>query len=161
MQKNVFQHYFLQFFHTIPLEHFNLEHCHVHTHLCSECAVHAEDYYAQHMPQGLMQGLITMHLFWIRAQSPCALRRTLKTLKNFEKTLYSPIGLRMHPLGGPVLRIWEDEVYFCITCDLPVRKPKIHLPRKMLRPRSLSLVNSLEGSIVLKAELNLVNNKLS
>lgn len=58
-------------------------------------------------------------------------------------------------LGVPMLVITVDEVRSPIltTCGLPVRKSKIHLHREVLSPRSTSLEMSLEGMMVLNAEL--------
>ena len=54
-----------------------------------------------------------------------------------------------------MLVITVDEVRSQIltTCGLPVRKSKIHLHREALSPRSMSLETSLEGMMVLNAEL--------
>ena len=64
-------------------------------------------------------------------------------------------GLSTQPWGVPVLVMTVDEVRSPIltTCGLPVRKSKIHLHREALSPRSMSLETSLEGMMVLNAEL--------
>lgn len=64
-------------------------------------------------------------------------------------------GLSTQPWGVPVLVISVDEVRSLIltTCGLPVRKLWIHLHREMFHPRSTSLKTSLEGMMVLNAEL--------
>ena len=64
-------------------------------------------------------------------------------------------GLSTQPWGVPVLVMTVDEVRSPIltTCGLPVRKSKTHLHREVLSPRSTSFEMSLEGMMVLNAEL--------
>ena len=64
-------------------------------------------------------------------------------------------GLRTHLWGAHVLIISVEEVLLPIlpACGMPVRKSKIQLQRVVSRPRALSLVMSLNGTIVLNAEL--------
>ena len=64
-------------------------------------------------------------------------------------------GLRTHPWGAPMLRVSVEEVLLPIltACGLPVRKSRIQMLRVKSRPRALSLVASLEGTIVLNADL--------
>src|SRR4029434_2799370 len=64
-------------------------------------------------------------------------------------------GLSTQPWVVPVLVMTVDEVWSPIltTCGLPVRKSKIHLHREVLSPRSTSFETSLEGMMVLNAEL--------
>ena len=64
-------------------------------------------------------------------------------------------GLSTHPCGAPVLRISEVEVLFptFTTWGLPVRKSRTQLLRVGFRPRALSLMMSLEGTMVLNAYL--------
>ncbi len=59
------------------------------------------------------------------------------------------------PAGAPTFRVMELEVNWPIftTCGLPVRKSWIQSQSVVFRPRSESLTASLEGTIVLKAEL--------
>ncbi len=59
------------------------------------------------------------------------------------------------PCGAPTFRVMELEVNWPIftTCGLPVRKSWIQSQSVVFRPRSESLTASLEGTIVLKAEL--------
>ncbi len=64
-------------------------------------------------------------------------------------------GLRTQPCGAPTFRVMELEVNWPIftTCGLPVRKSWIQSQSVVFRPRSENLTASLEGTIVLKAEL--------
>ena len=48
-----------------------------------------------------------------------------------------------------------------IDCDLLVSESRIQLQREVFMPRSLSLVISLEGMMVLNAELKLLNSILT
>ncbi len=54
-------------------------------------------------------------------------------------------GLKTQPWGATILRMSVDEV----TWGLPVRKSR----REAFNPRPLSFVTSLEGTMVLNAEL--------
>ena len=64
-------------------------------------------------------------------------------------------GLSTHPCGAPVLRISEVEVLFPTFTNWgrPVRKSRTLLHRAGFRPRASSLMMSLEGTLVLNAEL--------
>jgi hypothetical protein len=64
-------------------------------------------------------------------------------------------GLSTHPCGSPVLRISEVEVLFpsFTTWGEPNRMSRTQLHRAGFRSRALSLMMSLEGTMVLKAEL--------
>jgi hypothetical protein len=64
-------------------------------------------------------------------------------------------GLSMHPCGAPVLRINIEEVLFptFTIWGQPVRKSMTQLHRAGFRHRAPSLIMSLEGTRVLKAEL--------
>ena len=64
-------------------------------------------------------------------------------------------GLSTHPCGAPVLRISEVEVLFptFTTWGWPIRKSRTQLHRAGSRPRVSSLMTSLEGTMVLNAEL--------
>ena len=64
-------------------------------------------------------------------------------------------GLSTHPYGAPVLRDSEVEMLFptFITWGRPVRKSRTQLHREGLSPRASSLMMSLEGTMVLNAEL--------
>ena len=61
-------------------------------------------------------------------------------------------GLSTQPCGTPVFRMRVEEVWFSDLSDwgLLVRKSSIQLQREVLITRSLSLVISLEGMMVLK-----------
>jgi hypothetical protein len=58
-------------------------------------------------------------------------------------------------VGPTVLRISEVEVLFptFTTWGRPVRKSRTQLHRAGFKPRATSLMMSLEGTMVLKAEL--------
>ena len=58
-------------------------------------------------------------------------------------------------LEGPVLKISEVEMLFptFTTWGWPVRKSRTQLHRVVFRPRALSLMMSLEGTMVLNVEL--------
>ncbi|KAJ8353357.1 hypothetical protein SKAU_G00209240 [Synaphobranchus kaupii] len=58
-------------------------------------------------------------------------------------------GMRTHPWGAPVLRVSGVEVVVPILTiwRRPNRKSKIQLHREVFRPRALSLVSSLEGTM--------------
>ncbi len=59
------------------------------------------------------------------------------------------------PQGAPVLRVSQDDVLPVHTAwSLPVRKFKIQSHRAVLNPRSLSLMTSLEGTMVLNVIVN-------
>jgi hypothetical protein len=62
-------------------------------------------------------------------------------------------GLSTHPWGAPVLRLSMVEVLLptLTTWGRPVRKSRIQLQREVFSPRVLSLVMSLEGTMVLKS----------
>ncbi len=64
-------------------------------------------------------------------------------------------GTQNAALRGSSFRVMELEVNWPIftTCGLPVRKSWIQSQSVVFRPRSESLTASLEGTIVLKAEL--------
>jgi hypothetical protein len=64
-------------------------------------------------------------------------------------------GLSTEPWGVPVLRVRVDDVAFPIRTawGLPVRKLSIQPQRAVLSLRSLSFTASLEGTMVLNAEL--------
>ena len=64
-------------------------------------------------------------------------------------------GLSTHPCGAPVLRISEVEVLFQTFTNWgqPVRKSRTQLNRAGLSPRASSLMMSLDGIMVLNAEL--------
>ncbi len=55
----------------------------------------------------------------------------------------------------PVLRVSGEEILLptLTTSHLPVRKSRIQLHREFFRPRARSLTTSLEGTMVLNAEL--------
>ena len=62
-------------------------------------------------------------------------------------------GLSTQPWGAPVFRVRVEDVVLPIrtTCGLPVRKFRIQSRRAMLSPRSLSLMTSFRGTMVLNA----------
>ena len=64
-------------------------------------------------------------------------------------------GLSTRPCGASVLRISVASVLLptFTTCSRPGRRYRIQFHRTGLRPRAPSLVMSLEGTMVLKAEL--------
>ena len=64
-------------------------------------------------------------------------------------------GLRTHLCGAPVLRISGVEMLnpTLTTWGRPVRKSRTQLHRAGSRPRVSSLMKSLEGTMVLNAEL--------
>ncbi len=64
-------------------------------------------------------------------------------------------GLRTQPCGAPTFRVMEFEVYWptFTTWGLPVRKSWIQSQSEVFRPRPVSLLVSLVGTMVLKAEL--------
>jgi hypothetical protein len=64
-------------------------------------------------------------------------------------------GIEHAPLRGPVLRISVEDVllHTHTTWGRPVRKSRIQLQREVFSPRVLSLVLTLEGTMVLNAEL--------
>ncbi len=64
-------------------------------------------------------------------------------------------GIKKQPWGAPMLRMRVDEVCppALTTWGLPVRKSRIHMHSEVFNPRSLSFVMSLEGTMVLNAEL--------
>ena len=68
-----------------------------------------------------------------------------------------------HPCGAPVLRISKVEVLFptFTTWGWPVRKYRTQLHRAGFRPRALSSMMSLEGTMVLNAELWSMNSILT
>ena len=72
-------------------------------------------------------------------------------------------GLSTHPCGAPVLRISIVEVLFptFTTWGWPVRKSRTQFHRAEFRPRALSLMISLEGTMVLNAELLSMNSILT
>ena len=59
-------------------------------------------------------------------------------------------GLSTHPCGAPVLRISIVEVLFptFTTWGWPIRKSRTQLHRAGLRPRALSLMMSLESTVL-------------
>ena len=57
-----------------------------------------------------------------------------------------------------VQEVWWSDL---TDCGLLVRKSRIQLQREVLMPRSLSLVISLEGMLVLNAELKSMNSILT
>ena len=72
-------------------------------------------------------------------------------------------GLSTQPWGAPVFRVRVEDVALPIrtACGLPARKFRIQSQRAMLSPRSLSLVTSFRGMMVLNAELKLMNSILT
>jgi hypothetical protein len=64
-------------------------------------------------------------------------------------------GLSTHTCGAPVLRISKVEVLFptFTTWERPIRKSRTQLHRVGLRTNASSLMMSLEGTMVLNAEL--------
>ena len=64
-------------------------------------------------------------------------------------------GLSTYSCGAPMLRISEVEVLFptFTTWGRPVRKSRTQLHRTEFRPKASSLMMSLEGTMVLNAEL--------
>ena len=64
-------------------------------------------------------------------------------------------GLSTHPCGALVLRISEVEMLFPTfpSWVRPVRKSRTRLHRAGFRPRASSLMMTLEGTMVLNAEL--------
>ena len=64
-------------------------------------------------------------------------------------------GLSTQPCGAPVLRVRVEDVAFPLRSAwcLPVRKLRIQSQRAVLSPRSLSFTASLEGTMVLNAEM--------
>ena len=68
----------------------------------------------------------------------------------------------MHPCGMSMLRARVEEVWLCnlTDCGLLVRKSRIQLQREALMSTSLSLVISLEGMMLLNAELKSKNSTL-
>ena len=64
-------------------------------------------------------------------------------------------GAEHTPCEAPVLRISVAEVSFptFTTWEWTVRKPRTQLHRAGFRPRTPSLMMSLEGTMVLNAEL--------
>ena len=64
-------------------------------------------------------------------------------------------GLSTNPCGAPVLRIRIVEVLFPTFTSWvwPVRRSRSQLHSEGLRPRAPTLMMSLEGSMVLNAEL--------
>ena len=64
-------------------------------------------------------------------------------------------GLSTHPCGAPVLRISKVEMMFptITTWERSVRKPRTQMQRTGFRPRASSLMMSLEGTMLLNAEL--------
>lgn len=64
-------------------------------------------------------------------------------------------GAELTSLGAPVLSIRVVEVTLPIrtTCGLPDRKSRIQLDKEALMRRSRSFMTSLDGIMVLKAEL--------
>ena len=64
-------------------------------------------------------------------------------------------GLSTHPCGVPVLKVSEVEMLFptITTWGRSVRKSRTQMHREGFSPRALSLVMSLEGTMLLKAEL--------
>jgi hypothetical protein len=64
-------------------------------------------------------------------------------------------GLSTHPCGAPVLKISIVEVLFPIfnPWGRTVRNSRSQLHKEGFRPRSSNLMMSLEGTIMLKAEL--------
>ncbi len=64
-------------------------------------------------------------------------------------------GAQTQPCGAPVFRMRVDEVCqpTLTTWGLPVRKSRTHMHREVFNLRSLSFVMSLEGTMVLNAEL--------
>jgi hypothetical protein len=64
-------------------------------------------------------------------------------------------GLSRHPCGATMLRISMEDVLLptFTTCGRPVGESRTQLHMEGFRPRALSLVMSLEGTMVLKAEL--------
>jgi hypothetical protein len=67
------------------------------------------------------------------------------------------------PLGGPVLSVSVEEVLLPILtpCGLPIRKSRIQFQRVVSRPRALSIVPSLERTIVFNAKLLSINSILT
>ena len=72
-------------------------------------------------------------------------------------------GLSMQPWGAPVLRVRVDGAVLpiCTAWCLPVRKLRIQSQKGQLSPRSLSLVTSFKGTMVLNAELESMNSILT
>ena len=72
-------------------------------------------------------------------------------------------GLRIHPCRAPVLRISRVEMLFptITTWGQPVRKSRTQLQWAGSRPIVLSLLPSLEGTMVLNAELKSMNSILT
>ena len=64
-------------------------------------------------------------------------------------------GLSIHPYGTPVLRISVVEVLLptFTTWGWPIGKSRTQLHRAGFRPKALSFVMRLEGTMVLNAEL--------
>ena len=64
-------------------------------------------------------------------------------------------GLRKHPCGAQVLRISGVEMLLptLTTWGCPVRKSRTQLHRAGSKPRVSSVMPSLEGTMVLNAEL--------
>ena len=64
-------------------------------------------------------------------------------------------GLNTQPCGAPVLSVRLEEVMLPsrTACGLPVRKFSIQLHMERLMFRSCSFMMSLDGTMVLKAEL--------
>ena len=67
------------------------------------------------------------------------------------------------PLRASMLRISGVEMLFptFTTWGRPIRKSRIQLNRAGFRPRASSLIMSLEGTMVLNAELKLMNSILT
>ena len=59
-------------------------------------------------------------------------------------------GAKHPPLEGPRVEGQRDG---CVVAYRPVRRSRIQLQRDVFSPRVLSLVTSLEGTMVLNAEL--------
>ena len=72
-------------------------------------------------------------------------------------------GTKHAPLGAPVLRVSVADVLWPTLTNWgrPVRKSRIQLQRKLFSPRVVSLGMSLEGTMVLNAELSSMNSILT
>ncbi len=64
-------------------------------------------------------------------------------------------GLRTQPCGAPVLRVSGEEMLLPIltTWRLFDGKSRIQLHSKLFKPRARSFTSSMEGTMVLNAEL--------